>query len=67
MTTPMTTPNPTFDEFKSPRITLWRLTRAGIEHENTLTNHRITWLLYSQAFLLAVFGVILHCLGQGRN
>jgi hypothetical protein len=48
-----------FDEFRSPRITLWRLTRAEIEHENTLTHHRTTWLLSSQGFLYAVFGLII--------
>ena len=51
--------NNDFDEFKSPRITLWRMTRAEIEHENTLIHYRTTWLLSSQAFLTAAFGLIL--------
>src|SRR4051812_11981515 len=29
----------------------WQRVRAAIEHENLLTNHRVTWLLSSQAFL----------------
>jgi hypothetical protein len=49
-----------FDEFKSPQITLWRMTRAEIEHENTLVHYRTTWLLTSQGVLYAVFGFILN-------
>ncbi len=33
----------------------WRRVRSAIEHENTLVNHRVTWLLLSQAALLAAF------------
>jgi len=48
-----------FDEFKSPRITLWRITRAEVEHENTLTHYRMTWLMSSQGFLFATFGLVM--------
>jgi len=33
----------------------WKRLRSAIEHENTLTNHRITWLVSSQSFLFAAF------------
>lgn len=36
----------------------WRRIRAAIEHENTLVNHRLTWLLGSQTILFAGFGVV---------
>lgn len=42
-----------FDEFKDQRYADWRRIRLALEHENTLVNHRITWLLTSQAFLIA--------------
>jgi hypothetical protein len=46
------------DEFRDMRVTDWKRVRAAIEHENTLVNHRLTWLLTSQGFLLAGFGAI---------
>lgn len=42
-----------FDEFKDRRFADWRRIRLAIEHENTLVNHRITWLLTSQAFVIS--------------
>ena len=42
-----------FDEFKDQEYADWRRIRLAIEHENMLVNHRITWLLTSQAFLIA--------------
>jgi hypothetical protein len=33
----------------------WRRVRSAIEHENNLTNNRITWLISSQTFLFAAF------------
>jgi hypothetical protein len=36
----------------------WQRARSVIEHENTLINHRVTWLLLSQAALLTAFGTI---------
>ena len=39
----------------SLEIVDWNRVRSAIEHENELTNHRITWLLNSQAFLFAAF------------
>jgi hypothetical protein len=45
--------NSKFDEFKDQRYADWRRIRLAIEHENTLVNHRITWLLTSQGFIVA--------------
>jgi hypothetical protein len=47
-----------FDEFKDKSLADWKRVRSAIEHENTLVNHRLTWLLSSQAFLFTGFGVI---------
>lgn len=33
----------------------WYRVRAGIEHEDSLINHRLTWLFTSQAFLFTAF------------
>jgi hypothetical protein len=47
-----------FEESKDRGFADWKRVRSAIEHENTLTNHRLTWLLTSQAFLFAALGVI---------
>ncbi|MEB3325512.1 MAG: hypothetical protein VKM17_09295, partial [Cyanobacteriota bacterium] len=47
-----------YDEFKDKATTDWKRIRSAIEHENTLVNHRLTWLLTSQAFLFAGFGLV---------
>lgn len=47
-----------FDEFKDRRFADWRRVRLAIEHENTLIHHRITWLLTSQGFIIAVLGAV---------
>lgn len=47
-----------YDEFKDRATTDWKRIRAAIEHENTLVNHRLTWLLTSQGFLFAGFGLV---------
>jgi hypothetical protein len=39
-------------------IVNWRRVRSEIEHEDNLTNHRLTWLFTSQAFLFTAFCVI---------
>jgi hypothetical protein len=44
-----------WSEFNDPEIINWKRVRSAIEHENELTNHRLTWLLTSQAFLFAAF------------
>lgn len=36
----------------------WNRIRAAIEHENTLVNQRLTWLLGAQTILFAGFGVV---------
>jgi|SRR5689334_6706485 len=50
--------DPDWDEFHDPEIVNWKRVRAAIEHENTLTNNRFTWLLSSQAFLFAAFALM---------
>jgi hypothetical protein len=50
--------NPTWDEFHDIEIVNWKRVRSAIEHENQLINHRLTWLLSSQAFLFAAFALV---------
>lgn len=47
-----------WDEFHDDEIVDWKRVRSAIEHENELTNHRLTWLLTSQGFLFAAFALI---------
>jgi len=47
-----------WDEFHDSEIVDWKRIRTSVEHENTLTNHRVTWLLTSQGFLLAAFALV---------
>jgi len=47
-------------------VTNWQRARSVIEHENTLINHRVTWLLVSQAALLAAFGTLYTKLSNGE-
>ncbi|MDG4595140.1 MAG: hypothetical protein P9F75_05520 [Candidatus Contendobacter sp.] len=47
-----------WDEFKDIEIVDWKRVRSAIEHENTLVNHRLTWLFSSQLFLFAFFGLV---------
>jgi len=47
-----------FDEFKDEDFANWKRVRAAIEHENTLVNHRLSWLFSSQAFLFTAFTVL---------
>ena len=47
-----------WDEFHDDEIADWKRCRSAIEHENTLVNHRLSWLFASQSFLFASFGVI---------
>jgi len=42
-------------EFSDRDIVDWKRIRIAIEHENTLTNQRVTWLLSSQGFFLAAY------------
>ncbi|MDA8139374.1 MAG: hypothetical protein M0036_12040 [Desulfobacteraceae bacterium] len=44
-----------WNEFNDPEIVDWKRIRLSIEHENTLTNARVTWLLYAQGFLLGAY------------
>jgi hypothetical protein len=52
------TGNEKWDEFHDPEIVDWKRVRSSIEHENLLTNHRLTWLLSSQGILLAAFALV---------
>jgi hypothetical protein len=47
-----------WDEFHDVDIVNWKRVRSALEHENLLVNHRLTWLLSSQAFLFAAFAII---------
>ncbi len=48
---------PKADKMRNDEITFYKLTRAQIEHEDALINHRMTWLLTLQAFLFGAYGV----------
>jgi hypothetical protein len=37
-------------------IEMYELFRSYVKHEDTLIDHRTTWLIYIQSFLLATFG-----------
>lgn len=39
-------------------LEIWKLVRSSIEHENTLKNHRTTWLLATQLFLFSAFSAV---------
>jgi hypothetical protein len=41
-------------------LELYRVVRAEIEHEDQLINHRLSWLVSSQSFLLTGFAVSLN-------
>lgn len=45
-----------WDELRDDQIVDWKRTRAVIEHENQLINHRITWLLLLQGALVTWSG-----------
>jgi Ca2+/Na+ antiporter len=47
-----------WDEFHDRAIVDWKRVRASIEHENTLVNHRVGWLLTSQLFLFGAFAAV---------
>jgi len=47
--------DPEWNELNDPEVVDWKRVRSAIEHENELTNHRLTWLLTSQAFLFAAY------------
>jgi uncharacterized membrane protein len=51
---------------ENPDIIDWKRARSVIEHENTLVNNRVTWLLVSQAFLFAVYGTLLTSWGKAE-
>ena len=45
---------------------MYEMIRGQIEHEDSLINHRVTWLLAANAFLLAEYGLI-HVMGLARE
>ena len=53
-----TTKNSNWSELNDPQIVNWKRVRLAIEHENTLTNARMTWLLSAQGFLLAAYMLV---------
>jgi hypothetical protein len=44
-----------WSEFNDKDFADWKRIRAAIEHENTLVNHRLTWLLSSQTLLITAY------------
>jgi len=48
-----------WDELRDDQIVDWKRTRAVIEHENHLINHRITWLLLLQGALITWSGKLI--------
>lgn len=56
-----------YSEFMNRDIINWKRARSVIEHENILINHRITWLVWSQAALLAASGVLMRMLFDRRT
>jgi len=51
---------------ENPEIIDWKRARSVIEHENTLVNNRVTWLLVSQGFLFAAYGTLLTSWGKAE-
>lgn len=49
---------PEWNEFTDQELANWKRIRLAIEHENTLTNARVNWLLLTQGFLFASFMAI---------
>ncbi|GBE93183.1 hypothetical protein [Nostoc cycadae] len=47
-----------WNEFHDDEIVDWKRVRSAIEHEDQLTNHRVTWMLTSQGFLFAAFALV---------
>src|SRR6266404_6343921 len=47
------------DVAENPDNENWKRARSVIEHENTLINHRVTWLLASQGFLFAGYSALI--------
>ncbi len=47
------------DEFKNRAITDWKRARGVIEHENALTNYRLTWMIQTQTIFFAAYGILL--------
>jgi hypothetical protein len=43
----------------------WQRVRSVLEHENTLVNHRVTWLLASQGFLFAGYFALINGWAKG--
>jgi hypothetical protein len=61
----MRSPNDSdWTEHNDAEIVDWKRVRSSIEHENTLTNHRLTWLLTSQGFLLGAFALLFQASGK---
>jgi hypothetical protein len=54
-----------FDEFKDEEFANWKRVRASVEHENTLVNHRLSWLFSSQAFLFTAFILVFNAWKSG--
>jgi len=56
--------DPDWNEQNDPEIVDWKRVRSSIEHENTLTTARFSWLLTSQGFLLGGFVLLFQGLAK---
>jgi len=52
---------------RADEITYFEMTRAQIQHEDSLINHRMTWLLTFQAFLFGAYGFSLGAENTARQ
>jgi hypothetical protein len=50
------------EEFQDKECKDWKRIRSVIEHENSLINYRLTWLIVPQGFLIQVFSNVLNTL-----
>jgi hypothetical protein len=55
-----------WSEFEDRVIVDYKRVRSQIEHEDTLTNHRMTWLLTSNAFLFTGFALTLSAISKDK-
>jgi hypothetical protein len=56
-----------WEESKDPLICDWKRVRRQIEHEDTLINHRMTWLWTSNSLFLVSMAGILHAIPAGAT
>jgi hypothetical protein len=50
--------NGSAEGFRELRLTVYRLYRERIVHENNVIDHRLSWMLWSEAIILTLWGSI---------